>query len=1000
MKQLNKPISHTCPPENSSINYLSRTKLSLITAAVFATFVTSDALANVTIKGTVTINDQVVEVDQTTNVSLGSDGDVINIEGNENNALYVNGDNLSLDGSKINVEATGGAAVSTQKNTTNVNIGSLNTEYVNLNGYKNGVKAISGSIVSVDSNNQIYIGTVDSDVSSADLSALYSSGASITVGQNAKQIFLNTETSAKSSTKDALGIYAVRNGNVSVGNENAEEVQINVNQVSSAIGIWSIGDNSTPSSTVEISGKKLSMVTSSGGEARGIAAHNGGNVQLNGDSITLTATSTGAAVRDKHSKATGIEVFSEQDGISEVTLNAQSISSTAIAEVEAIGAYTGTNSVLNISSDKTQNISISAINKQATDSSRAYGLWVDNTASLDKSGGKVNISAKTVTVSAQGSTDIRAIHVASNNLDQEERSQLTIDADKVIIEAQSTDSSSKAAGISAMSAGDVSILGDTFITADNAIQARGDAQVLINKDSDHTTQINGDIVFTYDAETSGTGVDATVDITLSGENSYLEGQSKITGNPPQEKSDVKNFSMTMTQGGTWKVTGDSFVNHLNLQDAGSVSLLKETGTFSADNLSMDGGVIQTSSAEQKVEVQTLKLSQNGGTLNASSVANQDGSISTATLSVGSVEEGQGGVLNVNYSGINSDQITEENVSDLQAVQLAETADGIAMTEVVEEGDINGKWTRTTTADGQTNTTQAANTKLADYSSVNAMSLVQWRNEINHLTKRLGDVRASESAIGAWARVYGGESEWGSGDEISMDHTTIQVGSDYRINPNLIVGGAFSYTDSDADLVNGSADGKSYSLAAYATYLTNTGSYLDVIGRYGYLKNDIHAGNMKLDTDSNAFSLSMEGGHTFRFMQERAYIEPQVELTYGFISGDNAKASNQVKIEQDDYQSLITRLGVRAGMNFPEKAGTVYATVSYSYDFLGEAEGKAIKNNVTSDLSEDLGGGWVTYGVGTQFQLGKQAYVYGELERTSGGDVENPYLFNVGLRWNF
>ena len=58
MKQLNKPISHTCPPpENSSINYLSRTKLSLITAAVFATFVTSDALANVPIKGTVTIND-------------------------------------------------------------------------------------------------------------------------------------------------------------------------------------------------------------------------------------------------------------------------------------------------------------------------------------------------------------------------------------------------------------------------------------------------------------------------------------------------------------------------------------------------------------------------------------------------------------------------------------------------------------------------------------------------------------------------------------------------------------------------------------------------------------------------------------------------------------------------------------------------------------------------------------------------------------------------------
>ncbi len=985
-------------------------RLSAIAMAVLMTsvFSTSNA-AKVQLNGTLFVNDQtqefgeggVIKDDVSVSASIGQITDDIRVEKGKSDSLYAYGAKLTVEGSKIDVEGAD-AAVYANKGS-EVLIGSSSTDYVRLDGKGYGVRNGTDSSLVIDAK-EINIGTTIADSNKNLISVYGQNNSQITIGQNARTIKIQTQTASTltSTSKTISGIKALYGANITVGNSKVNDIDIKTIFSNNATGIWAEGKESAPDSSIEAAAKNIFITTEAGHQASGISALHGGDISIGAEDslISLTTISTGTQTEDALSSANGIQVYSSLDNHSSLTMIGTNITSNATGNIEAVGAYIGTNGTLNIGTKETDQVLIKAINTQSNPSSRAFGIWVDNTADWKKNGGQANINGQNVSIYAEGGTDTRAIHVASNDLDPAKRSKLSIKADNIVIEAKSTNAERNSSGISAMSAGDVSIEGNTIINADNAIVARGDASVVINKETQSTTQINGDISFSYDEATSGTGVDATVDITLSGENSYLEGQSKITGNPPQEKSDVKNFSMTMTQGGTWKVTGDSFVNRLNLQDAGSVSLLKETSTFSADNLSMDGGVIQTSSAEQKVEVQTLKLSQNGGTLNASSVANQDGTISTATLSVGSVEESQGGALNVNYSGINSDQITEKNASDLKAVQLAETADGIAMTEVVEEGDINGKWTRTTTTDGQTNTTQAANTKLADYSSVNAMSLVQWRNEINHLTKRLGDVRASESEIGAWARVYGGESEWGSGDEISMDHTTIQVGSDYRINPNLIVGGAFSYTDSDADLVNGSADGKSYSLAAYATYLTNTGSYLDVIGRYGYLKNDIHAGNMKLDTDSNAFSLSMEGGHTFHFMQERAYIEPQVELTYGFISGDNAKASNQVKIEQDDYQSLITRLGVRAGMNFPEKAGTVYATVSYSYDFLGEAEGKAIKNNVTSDLSEDLGGGWVTYGVGTQFQLGKQAYVYGELERTSGGDVENPYLFNVGLRWNF
>lgn len=69
--------------------------------------------------------------------------------------------------------------------------------------------------------------------------------------------------------------------------------------------------------------------------------------------------------------------------------------------------------------------------------------------------------------------------------------------------------------------------------------------------------------------------------------------------------------------------------------------------------------------------------------------------------------------------------------------------------------------------------------------------------------------------------------------------------------------------------------------------------------------------------------------------------------------------------------------------------------------MGDADAKAMKGSALPvNLDEDLGGGWVTYGIGGQFRLGKSSYAYGELERSTGGDVENPWAFNVGYRYLF
>lgn len=660
---------------------------------------------------------------------------------------------------------------------------------------------------------------------------------------------------------------------------------------------------------------------------------------------------------------------------------------------------------------------------------------LDGTANLNQDGW-----ISTTAVYAQGAgavVDIRAnesVSIISNDIGvmgQSNTQDATRPENAARVTIQSRDVSITADNQAVMafsnSTINISATNNIYIQGASAIDTRGNSLININADNQaQRVTLIGDVVFETpnapgDAQNSGNIINSEVNINLTSAESSWTGRAyqyyrvqngdgtytdveNVELNADPYVGNVTDFVLNMSNGATWTVTGDSFVNTANVSEGSAIILSENAEALNAQTVALNDGTISLKSTQQRMSVNSL--SGTGGTVNVATSANNGGGFTTATLTVGSVDSTAGTLpsLAVKYTGINADDLTnpEADMKTLgeQSIKLTE-GEHIAQVRTVEEGDIRGSVTQIVDKDGTvTGTTTAANVKLADYSSLNAMSLVQWRNEINHLTKRLGDIRAAEGSIGAWARVYGGESQWGSGNEVEMDHTTIQVGGDYRVNNHWIVGGAFSYTDSDADLAKGAATGDSYSLAAYATYMADGGSFLDLIARYGYLKNDIDSGNMSLETGSSAFSLTAEMGHTFRFMEERAYIEPQVEFTYGFVSGDDDTASNGVKIEQDDFQSFVTRVGVRTGFDFPKKAGTIYGMVSYSYDFLGDADGMASEGNLRQALSEDLGGGWVSYGIGAQVMFGKSSYFYGELERTSGGEVDNPYLFNAGVRITF
>ena len=152
-------------------------------------------------------------------------------------------------------------------------------------------------------------------------------------------------------------------------------------------------------------------------------------------------------------------------------------------------------------------------------------------------------------------------------------------------------------------------------------------------------------------------------------------------------------------------------------------------------------------------------------------------------------------------------------------------------------------------------------------------------------------------------------------------------------------------------------------------------------------------------DNTAFGLSAEVGYHWK-LTDTFYAEPQVELAYGYVLGDDFSASNGAKVSQDDFQSLVGRFGARVGANFAQNKGSLYLHASVNHDFLGDVDGTARAGARTESLDGDLGGTWVSYGIGAQFNTDADLNFYGTLERSHGNDYTDSYRYSVGMRYVF
>ena len=589
----------------------------------------------------------------------------------------------------------------------------------------------------------------------------------------------------------------------------------------------------------------------------------------------------------------------------------------------------------------------------------------------------------------------------------------------VNLNAENISIKTNAFGVVAYSNSEVNLNGNVLIEAPNAIDVRGNSLVNINKTGDKHVVIKGDVVFETpntqgDGQNSGKLINAKVNINLSGEGSSWTGrayqQYKIGGvladsvdfEAPVYHGNVRDFTVNISDGAAWNMTDDSFINTVAVKDGGSLNVSKDVEIFNAADVELSGGTLDI---QGNAIINVNNLTGTGGDIYLAAVIADKQTVSSGTLTVKNAVASDTHV-DVNVVGFNADAVTDAKAVMASLNEKIQVADGskLTRTNTIVEGDVKGALTQEVDAAGNAGTvTETVNQKLDGYSSIAALSAVQWRHENDTLLKRMGELRDSAGVIGSWVRIYGSEQEYGA-QSVTAKNTTVQVGADYDIGSGFKLGGAISYTDGSSTFDMGESDANMYGVALYGTWLADHGLFVDVIGKYSRLENKFTSGTMKGEFDNNALSLIVETGWHY-VLNDLAFVEPSASFTYGRIMGDDFVAHNGVKVEQDDYDSLIGRLGVRSGFYFPEKKGNIYARVAVLHDFMGDMEATASKANdagvrQTSRLKEELGDTWVEYGIGANFNLSKNAYTFVDLEKTSGSDVKENWKWTVGVRYAF
>ena len=278
-------------------------------------------------------------------------------------------------------------------------------------------------------------------------------------------------------------------------------------------------------------------------------------------------------------------------------------------------------------------------------------------------------------------------------------------------------------------------------------------------------------------------------------------------------------------------------------------------------------------------------------------------------------------------------------------------------------------------------------------------------EDDKLMQRMGDLRhETNNEEGVWVRVKGGKY---SGDGFSNRHTMYQLGYDDVVkNTDKLKryqGVAFSYDDGKNSFNRGSGKLKAKSIGFYSTDLRNKGHYLDLAFKIydadsDFTVFDTEGKKITGAFDNTGISLSAEYGRK-KYIDEHWSVEPQAQLTLGYLGGARYTTSNGIHVSQSDPNSVLGRIGCNFMYDMDEK-NTVYLKANWLHQFAGNYGVTLTNGNDSLRIDNHDHDTWFEYGLGFACMTGKNNHLYADVERSTGGSLRKNWQWNAGMFWTF
>lgn len=476
-----------------------------------------------------------------------------------------------------------------------------------------------------------------------------------------------------------------------------------------------------------------------------------------------------------------------------------------------------------------------------------------------------------------------------------------------------------------------------------------------------------------------------------------------------------------------------YANTINVTNNGVLDVGNSTAyALQADTLNLTS----YTDANGNVNAGVFNVHSNSFVLDADLTNDRTNDITKSNYGYGVIAMNSDGHLTINGNGDawTGDQSEVDNVGDNVAAATGNykvridnaTGEGSVADykgkELIYVNDKNSKATfsaankadlgaYTYQAQQEGNTVVMQQMELTDYANM-ALSIPSANTNIWNLEQDTVGTRLTNSRHGladnggAWVSYFGGSFDGDNGTiNYDQDVNGIMVGVDTKIDGNnakWIVGAAAGFAKGDMSDRTGQVDQDSQSAYIYSSARFANNVFVDGSLSYSHFNNDLSA-NMSNgqyvdgNTSADAWGFGLKLGYDWK-LGDAGYVTPYGSVSGLFQSGDDYQLSNDMKVDGQSYDSMRYELGVDAGYTFTyseDQALTPYFKLAYVYD---DANNDADVNG--DSIDNGVEGSAVRVGLGSQFSFTKNFSAYTDANYLGGGDVDQDWSANVGVKYTW